>query len=127
MDHVVHATGSAGTQAGLVVGLRGSNSGVPVYGVSVRAPKEKQEESVWKLVRATMDFTGLPASSVDRGDVVANADYVGRGYGIPTDGRSEEHTSELQSLMRISYAVFCLKKKKRRCKKHYYQNNNIER
>src|SRR3546814_4083144 len=32
--------------------------------------------------------------------------------------RSEEHTSELQSLMRISYAVFCLKKKK---------NNNIDR
>src|SRR3546814_9498114 len=28
-------------------------------------------------------------------------------------GRSEEHTSELQSLMRISYAVFCLKKKKK--------------
>src|SRR3546814_9494231 len=33
-------------------------------------------------------------------------------------GRSEEHTSELQSLMRISYAVFCLKKKK-------YQHNHI--
>src|SRR3546814_9253195 len=31
---------------------------------------------------------------------------------IPVDSRSEEHTSELQSLMRISYAVFCLKKKK---------------
>src|SRR3546814_1859298 len=30
----------------------------------------------------------------------------------PAAGRSEEHTSELQSLMRISYAVFCLKKKK---------------
>src|SRR3546814_3807780 len=30
----------------------------------------------------------------------------------PEHGRSEEHTSELQSLMRISYAVFCLKKKK---------------
>src|SRR3546814_3152614 len=30
----------------------------------------------------------------------------------PTEERSEEHTSELQSLMRISYAVFCLKKKK---------------
>src|SRR3546814_1510425 len=29
------------------------------------------------------------------------------------NGRSEEHTSELQSLMRISYAVFCLKKKKK--------------
>src|SRR3546814_9696575 len=35
--------------------------------------------------------------------------------------RSEEHTSELQSLMRISYAVFCLKKKK---KKDTKQNNN---
>src|SRR3546814_8914774 len=33
--------------------------------------------------------------------------------------RSEEHTSELQSLMRISYAVFCLKKKKH---KRYYKN-----
>src|SRR3546814_10416832 len=33
-------------------------------------------------------------------------------FGIVIAGRSEEHTSELQSLMRISYAVFCLKKKK---------------
>src|SRR3546814_8642902 len=36
--------------------------------------------------------------------------------------RSEEHTSELQSLMRISYAVFCLKKKKK--KKHMRNNKN---
>src|SRR3546814_1952232 len=36
-------------------------------------------------------------------------------------GRSEEHTSELQSLMRISYAVFCLTKKK---KKHNINNDN---
>src|SRR3546814_18409171 len=34
-------------------------------------------------------------------------------YEAFVDGRSEEHTSELQSLMRISYAVFCLKKKKK--------------
>src|SRR3546814_2374940 len=33
--------------------------------------------------------------------------------------RSEEHTSELQSLMRISYAVFCLKKKKQKTKYHH--------
>src|SRR3546814_6729236 len=37
--------------------------------------------------------------------------------------RSEEHTSELQSLMRISYAVFCLKKKKTQKKR---QNNNLK-
>src|SRR3546814_6050901 len=40
-----------------------------------------------------------------RGDVADRADSAGA-------DRSEEHTSELQSLMRISYAVFCLKKKK---------------
>src|SRR3546814_3584586 len=40
-----------------------------------------------------------------------------------TTVRSEEHTSELQSLMRISYAVFCLKKKKTEQNKHTYQNS----
>src|SRR3546814_2823276 len=38
------------------------------------------------------------------------------------EDRSEEHTSELQSLMRISYAVFCLKKKKKKQRAHIYQN-----
>src|SRR3546814_9688206 len=38
--------------------------------------------------------------------------------------RSEEHTSELQSLMRISYAVFCLKKKKK--KNHSYNKYNVQ-
>jgi L-cysteate sulfo-lyase len=89
IDHVVHATGSTGTQAGLVVGLRASNSGIPVYGVSVRAPKARQEENVWKLVQATVDYMGLPASSVERADVVADSDYVGDGYGVPTDGMIE--------------------------------------
>src|SRR3546814_1067366 len=44
--------------------------------------------------------------------------------------RSEEHTSELQSLMRISYAVFCLKKKKKNKRNKHYQRrqyNNIVR
>src|SRR3546814_3576316 len=43
------------------------------------------------------------------GQIVAISSVAGMA-GIPV--RSEEHTSELQSLMRISYAVFCLKKKK---------------
>src|SRR3546814_10529931 len=50
---------------------------------------------------------------------------------VDTDGakRSEEHTSELQSLMRISYAVFCLKKKKlniKHYKLYYTYNTNIK-
>src|SRR3546814_3508938 len=40
------------------------------------------------------------------------------GQGVTLKGRSEEHTSELQSLMRISYAVFCLKKKTKITESH---------
>src|SRR3546814_8105202 len=40
----------------------------------------------------------------------------------PFNNRSEEHTSELQSLMRISYAVFCLKKKKNKKQQQQYQH-----
>src|SRR3546814_3902599 len=47
---------------------------------------------------------------VHRGDGGVAA--VAHGRRVPRHRRSEEHTSELQSLMRISYAVFCLKKKK---------------
>src|SRR3546814_10026254 len=41
--------------------------------------------------------------------------------------RSEEHTSELQSLMRISYAVFCLKKKNKQQKHHKQENNKTNK
>src|SRR3546814_3800170 len=43
-----------------------------------------------------------------------------------TSARSEEHTSELQSLMRISYAVFCLKKKKKKKQNKRTANKDIE-
>ena len=89
IDHFVHATGSAGTQAGLVVGMQAMNSGIPVYGVSVRAPKVKQEENVFGLCQRTLDFMGLSQSLVPRDTVVANSDYVGDGYGLPTDSMVE--------------------------------------
>src|SRR3546814_7562681 len=44
------------------------------------------------------------------GEALAFGGLLSEGYGVRLS-RSEEHTSELQSLMRISYAVFCLKKK----------------
>lgn len=88
IDHVVHATGSAGTQAGLIVGLKALNSGIPLLGIGVRAPKPKQEENVFKLAVATAEKLGCPGV-VKREDVVANTDYVGDGYGIPTQGGLE--------------------------------------
>src|SRR3546814_3954542 len=56
--------------------------------------------------------TGCPRESSRPSSCNGKADLHNRKRPPEVDGRSEEHTSELQSLMRISYAVFCLKKKK---------------
>jgi L-cysteate sulfo-lyase len=84
IDRLIHATGSAGTQAGLIVGLKAINAQIPLLGIGVRAPRPKQEENVYNLAVATAEKLGCPGV-VQREDVVANTDYVGEGYGIPTD------------------------------------------
>jgi L-cysteate sulfo-lyase len=88
IDHIVLATGSAGTQAGFVAGLAALNANIPVLGISVRAPKEAQERSVFDLAVRTADYFGAPGA-VRREHVVANGDYVGAGYGLPTEGMRE--------------------------------------
>ena len=94
------ATGSAGTQAGLVVGLKAINANIPLLGIGVRAPKPKQEENVFKLACATADFLGCPGV-VSRSDVVANTDYVGEGYGIPAASTLEaiEMFAQLEGIL----------------------------
>jgi L-cysteate sulfo-lyase len=91
IDHVVHATGSAGTQAGLVAGLQGVRADIPVLGIGVRAPKAAQEQRVYELAAQTAELLGV-AGVVSRDSVVANCDYVGAGYGVPTDGMIEAVT-----------------------------------
>ncbi len=100
VDHVVHATGSAGTQAGLVTGLEGASSGVPVLGIGVNAPRDAQEEKAHGLARRTADLIGT-GIEVARERVVANCDYVGAGYGAPTDGMVEAVTllSRLEGIL----------------------------
>ncbi len=88
VDHLVTATGSAGTQAGLVSGLEGTRSGIPVLGICVGVEKNAQEEKVFDLVQRTNEFLEIPGS-VNRNTVVANGDYVGTGYGKPTEGMIE--------------------------------------
>jgi L-cysteate sulfo-lyase len=83
IDHVVHATGSAGTQAGLVAGLCGIRSGIPLLGIGVRAPRDRQEENVYRLACATTELCGCPGA-VTREQVEADCSYVGPGYGFST-------------------------------------------
>jgi len=88
IDHLVTATGSAGTQGGLIVGLQAMNAGIPLLGIGVSVSREDQEQKVFDLACETADFIGVPGI-VAREDVVANCDYVGDGYGIPTESMNE--------------------------------------
>ncbi|MEM6407696.1 MAG: D-cysteine desulfhydrase [Pseudomonadota bacterium] len=88
IDALVHATGSSGTQAGLVAGLTALQSDIHLLGIGVRAPQEKQENMVYDLACRTVAHAGLKVD-VARSSVRANCNYVGGGYGIPTDGMVE--------------------------------------
>jgi hypothetical protein len=81
IDRIVTATGSAGTHAGLVAGLAVMGADIPVLGIGVRAPKEKQEANVLKLAKETAALLGRPDAVTDA-MVVADCDYVGAGYGL---------------------------------------------
>ena len=87
-DHLVTATGSAGTQAGLIVGLKALESEIPLLGIGVKAPKDEQEEKVFELACETAEYIGKPGC-VAREDVIANCNYIGGGYGVPTESMNE--------------------------------------
>jgi L-cysteate sulfo-lyase len=88
IDHFVTATGSAGTHAGLAVGLRGSGSDLPVLGIGVNAPQDVQEERVYNLAVETAKLVGAPGC-VAREDIIADCNYIGPGYGEPTETMNE--------------------------------------
>src|SRR3546814_1741990 len=85
----------------------------------------RSNRSIWRRGRSRRDWSTVSASSAcgqAKADAAMGAQFLGRlraampvqigGGGRDDEAeRSEEHTSELQSLMRSSYAVFCLNKK----------------
>src|SRR3546814_5320218 len=77
----------------------------------------------WRSGRAAL---ALAAAEQRRADPHHCRAFGDRERGVVAHARSEEHTSELQSLMRISYAVFCLKKKKQNIPHVISTNNNIQ-
>src|SRR3546814_11326949 len=81
-----------------------------------RPPRSTRTDTLFPYTTLFRSWQGRgPAAGAPGVFGAADAD---RDHGVPDRARSEEHTSELQSLMRISYAVFCLKKNK-------YTNINV--
>lgn len=88
LDHVVVPSGSAGTHAGMLTGLWGANTGLPVSGVNVSRTKADQEALVHGLAGKLADTLALrnapPADAV-----VCYDQYVGPGYSLPTESMVE--------------------------------------
>src|SRR3546814_7303535 len=85
--------------------------GVGRYGrnLETRAVMRVRGQGSWQARRTFPDRAGCCVQSSGSSKILGPVDPLARRADC---SRSEEHTSELQSLMRISYAVFCLKKKK---------------
>ncbi len=88
IDHIVVPSGSAGTHAGMVVGMKGVNGNIPISGVNVSRPKDVQEEIVFTLAKETAEKLGV-TGGVAREDFVCFDQYVGPGYSLPTDSMVE--------------------------------------
>src|SRR3546814_6040491 len=73
---------------------------------------ENDRQAILYSGRQLLPVHHVTAVAIEGDDHALRRDHLRRDRGRDTV-RSEEHTSELQSLMRISYAVFCLKKKKK--------------
>lgn len=82
LHHIIHATGSAGTQAGLATGLHAINADIPLLGISVRADRATQERNVLTLAQQTATHLNLP-TPIPAHRIRANDDYIGAGYGLP--------------------------------------------
>ncbi len=83
LDHIVCASGSAGTHAGLITGLIGNNSNIPLTGINVRRTREEQEPMVHKLAEQTAEMLCV-RGGVPREAITALGDWVGPGYSLPS-------------------------------------------
>ncbi|MCF8075293.1 MAG: D-cysteine desulfhydrase [Desulfotignum sp.] len=88
IDTIVVPSGSAGTHAGMIVGMTGINGNIPILGMNVSRTKEVQEEIVYKLAIETAERLEVKGG-LDRSSVVCYGDYVGPGYSLPTDSMVE--------------------------------------
>ena len=87
VDAIVQATGSTGTQAGMVAGVHCLGSSIPVMGVSVRQPKDIQINAVYNLTRLTVEL--LEGAPLEKEKILVDDGYVGEGYGIPAESTLE--------------------------------------
>ena len=83
VDLIIHASGSGGTQAGLLAGLRARGSSIPVLGVSIVEDAIALADKVSELARQVAPLMGS-STTIPDAEIQLTGDYVGDGYGVPT-------------------------------------------
>jgi D-cysteine desulfhydrase len=87
-DHLVCASGSGGTQSGLVAGLHGNRASVSVIGIDVVRSRDDQQELVYRLAQEACRYMGI-GDDIERSAVQCLDDYLGPGYALPTPEMAE--------------------------------------
>lgn len=85
-DHIVTATGSGGTQAGMIVGARLAGIAAPIHGISVSASSADMQAKLERIAEQTLEL--LPGAGGAR-PILVDDTFVGPGYGQPTDAMWE--------------------------------------
>ena len=85
-SHIFTATGSCGTQAGLLMGLRHfGNTSTSVVGIGVTASRPALEARLRSVLDMICDETGIAKDFIADHEITINDNYIGAGYGRPTD------------------------------------------
>jgi D-cysteine desulfhydrase family pyridoxal phosphate-dependent enzyme len=100
INAILHATGSGGTQAGLIVGAKAVDENIKVLGISVSEEKEPCSKEVLTVARDTVKALRMNLS-IGREDVVIFDEYVGEGYGV-----LDKEVSEAIRLVAVKEGVF---------------------
>lgn len=100
IDQIVLASGSAGTQAGLLAGLIRANSNISVLGIAVSRSTQAQQQLVENLLVQTLTYLELDSQKAN-GRVMANGNYFGEGYGIATEAmvNAVKRCAQLEGLL----------------------------
>jgi len=82
--HIVLASGSGGTHSGIISGKTFYKSAINIIGISVKDNRHDQEEKIFKMAQEGCKY--IQCDEPKREDILVYDDYVGKGYGVPTEG-----------------------------------------
>lgn len=89
IDYLIHATGSGGTQAGLIIGAKAFNTDVKIIGSTTGSQsKDQQTESVSNIIDESLRFLQLDLRIAEE-DIIIYDQYAGEGYGFMTEEKAQ--------------------------------------